>query len=185
MTGVSGCRITYFPNDSCYRHRLAQVGAAGSAGVGRAPRCPELPSLVFLLPMPTLRQSRGKEQGAVSRLCGVICRASQVCCVPTPGHQPHSSGWKLPSQLDSYHPHHLLEERTGTPLTARIGHLEASPRAILEFACDIHCSPQQGRLSEDLGGLNLHDCFRLLHLWCLFSLFKNSFLGAYTMAFNR
>lgn len=48
-TGVSGCWITYFPNDSCYRHRLAQVGAAGSAGVGRGPRCPELPGLVFLL----------------------------------------------------------------------------------------------------------------------------------------
>lgn len=48
-TGVSGCRITYFLNDSCYRHRLAQVGAAGSAGLRRGPRCPELPGLVFLL----------------------------------------------------------------------------------------------------------------------------------------
>lgn len=82
----------------------------------------------------SMRQGAGDHQW----LCG-ISGVSQVCCVPAPGHQLHSSGSKLPSQLDFYNPHHLLEERTGTPLTTRRGHLEASPRAILESACDIHC----------------------------------------------
>lgn len=127
------------------------------------------------------------QQGAGDHQLALWSQQGQpgVCCVPAPGHQLHSSGSKLPSQLDAYNPHHLLEERTGTPLTTRIGHLEASPRAILEFACDIHCLSQQSHLSEDLGGLNFHNRFRPLHVWCLFSLFKNYFLGACKMTRNR
>lgn len=132
-------------------------------------------------PVPTLRHPCGKEQGPISGSAVSVGSAKFAVYLPLDTNL-YSSGSKLPAQLDSYNPYHLLEERTGTPLTARRGHLEASLRAILEFACDIHCvSPSRVTTSQkDLGGVargvfNFHNCFRPLRLWRLFSLFKLTF----------
>lgn len=65
--------------------------------------------------------------------------------------KPYSSGSEPPTT-------HTIFLRKGQELPTWIGHLEDSPRTILEFACDIHHSPQQGHLSETLRGLNPYDC---------------------------